>query len=53
MVAATAWSLGSMTLHSAAQAGLFVAALSVTLTTRLNPLWLIAGGAVAGMVGWV
>lgn len=51
MVAATAWSLGGMTVHSAAQAGLFLAALGVTLATRLNPLWLIAAG--AGMVGWV
>jgi chromate transporter len=53
MIASTAWSLGTMTVHSAAQAGLFLATLCITLATRLNPLWLIAMGACAGMAGWV
>lgn len=53
MVAATAWSLGSMTVHSWAQGLLFAAALAILLRTRLNPLWLVAAGAGAGMAGWV
>jgi chromate transporter len=53
MVGATAWSLGSMTIHSAAQGGLFLVALGILLRTRMNPLWLIAAGAAAGMAGWV
>lgn len=53
MVGATAWSLGTMTVHSAGQGLLFLGATGVMLKTRLNPLWLIAAGAAAGAAGWV
>lgn len=53
MVAASAWSLGSMAVHTAAQGLLFAAALAVLLRSRLNPLWLVALGAAAGITGLV
>lgn len=53
MVSASAWSLGTITVHTAAQGGVFLAALVLLVRTRVNPLWLIAAGAGAGMAGWI
>jgi chromate transporter len=33
--------------------GVVAASIALSLKTRLNPVWLIAGGAAAGALGWV
>jgi len=45
--------LASPLVHAPAAWLLLAATLGLSLKTRINPVWLIAGGAVAGASGWV
>lgn len=53
MVAATAWSLGEMVLVSRMDAILFIVAVVVLAKWRINPVWLIAAGGMAGVTGLI
>lgn len=53
LLLATSWILLEPTRTQWATAALVAATLVLMLRTRLSPLWPMAGGAVAGMAGWV
>ncbi len=53
MILATAWSLARVADNSWGGAVLTAVTVVVLMTRKLNPLWLIAGGALVGMAGWV
>lgn len=53
LLLSSSWVLLGPTRGHAATAVLLAATLWLMLRTRLSPLWPIAGGAVAGMAGWV
>ncbi|MDE3011150.1 MAG: chromate transporter [Pseudomonadota bacterium] len=53
LMLATSWSLSRMAVDNWQGALLLVGTTVCMLRTRLNPLWLIAGGAGAGMAGWI
>lgn len=50
LLLATVWVLAAPNLGSPALVGLTLAAAVLTVRTKLNPLWLIAAGALAGML---
>ena len=53
LVVASAWFIGAATGGSAGVLLLFATTVGVSLATRWHPLWLIAAGAAAGVLGWV
>jgi len=53
LMLATGYSLARAADHSWGSAALTAVTVGVFLYRKLNPLWLIAAGAVAGMLGWV
>lgn len=53
LVSATGVLLATPVAGNTLAIGLVVAAAGLTWKTRLHPLWLIAGGALAGILGWV
>jgi chromate transporter len=54
LVASTAWILVSnASPRPGASIGIAMASALLALRTRFNPLWLLAGGAVLGVAGWV
>lgn len=53
MILATAWSLARVADNSWGGAVLTALTVAVVLTRKLNPLWLIAAGALIGMAGWI
>jgi len=50
LLLATAWVLAAPNLGSPVLVGLTLAATVLTVRTKLNPLWLIAAGALAGVI---
>ena len=53
MILATAWSLARVADSSWGAAVLTAATVVILLTRKINPLWLIAAGALIGMTGWI
>lgn len=53
MILATAWSIARVADNSWGGAVLTAVTVVILLTRKINPLWLIAGGALIGMAGWV
>ena len=53
MILATAWSLARVADNSWSAAVLTAATVVILLTRKINPLWLIAAGALIGMTGWI
>jgi len=53
LMMATSWSLSTMAVDRWKGGLLLVLTVLCMLRTRLNPLWLIALGAAAGLLGWV
>ena len=53
LLAATAWILLQPAGLAPATLALFVGSVVLMLRTRLSPMWLIAAGAIAGVLGWV
>ena len=53
LLLSTTWILLEPTRTQWTAAALVAATLMLMLRTRISPLWLIAGGAAAGMAGWV
>lgn len=53
LMLATSWSLSTMAVDRWQGLLLLVLTTVCILRTRLNPLWLIAAGALAGVLGWV
>ncbi len=53
MILATAWSLARVADNSWGAAVLTAATVLILLTKKINPLWLIAAGALIGMTGWI
>jgi chromate transporter len=50
---AAAWLVGSGAIHTWKALAVSAAAAALMMVTRLNPLWFIAGGAMAGVLGFV
>jgi chromate transporter len=53
MMLATAWSLARVADNSWGGALLTALTAAIVLSKKLNPLWLIAAGALIGILGWV
>ncbi len=51
LVCCTAWIMAGLADHSPTRAALTVASAALALRSRLNPLWLLAGGALLGAAG--
>lgn len=53
LILATSWLLARPVVTQPVALALVLASLGLTWRTKLNPLWLIAAGALAGALGWV
>jgi len=53
LVGCTAWIMAGLADRTAAGAALTLASALIALRSRVNPLWLLAGGALLGAAGWL
>lgn len=53
LLLSSGWLLARGTAHDAAQCLALAVVVGLNLRTRIHPLWLLAGGALAGVLGWI